>query len=87
MSDKPKEVRFNIQASPERMCGCYANASIVSTSNAESRIDFLYVDNANKQGNDVPAHLVARVIMPTTSLADLSETLSKHLSKHLEQGM
>lgn len=87
MADKSKQVRFNIQASPDRICGVYANASIVSTTNAESRIDFLYVDHANKQGDDVPAHLVARVIMPTTALADLSETLSKHLSKHLEQGM
>ncbi len=81
------EVHFQVQASPERACGQYANASIVSTTNAESRIDFLYVDHANKNGDEVPAHLVSRVIMPTSALANLSETLTKHISKHLEQGM
>ena len=82
-----KSVHFNIQASPERACGVYANASVVTTTNNESRIDFLYVDHANKQGDEVPAHLVARVIMPTTDLANLSETLSEHIAKHLERGL
>lgn len=82
-----KPVHFRIEASPERACGVYANASIVSTTNAESRIDFLYVDHANKKGDELPAHLVARVIMPTSALANLSETLSEHISKHLERGM
>ena len=80
-------VRFRVEASPERACGVYANASIVSSTNAESRIDFLYVDHANKQGAEVPAHLVARVIMPTSDLANLSETLNEHISKHLERGL
>ena len=83
----PEEVRFRIETSPDRACGTYANASIVSTTDAESRIDFLYVDHANKQGDELPAILVSRVIMPTTALANLSETLTKHISKHLEQGM
>lgn len=86
MPDK-QPVNFRIETSPERACGVYANASIVSTTNAESRIDFLYVDHANKQGNDVPAHLVSRVIMPTSVLANLSETLNEHIAKHLEHGM
>lgn len=81
------QVHFNIQAAPDKACGCYANASIVSTTNAESRIDFLYVDHANKQGDEVPAYLVSRVIMPTTQLANLSETLNSHIAKHLEHGM
>ena len=90
MADNP--VHFRIEASSEKACGVYSNASIVSTTNAESRIDFLYVDHANKQkgrdGRDeLPAHLVARVIMPTSALANLSETLTEHISKHLEHGM
>lgn len=87
MADDKKQLHFRVEASPERSCGVYANASIVSTTNAESRIDFLYVDHANKKGDQVPAHLVARVIMPTTALANLSETLSDHISKHLERGL
>lgn len=87
MPEKNNQVRFRVEVSPERACGNYANASIVSTTNAESRIDFLYVDHANKQGDELPAHLVSRVIMPTTALANLSETLSEHISKHLEHGM
>ncbi len=81
------QVHFRIEASPDKACGNYANASIVSTTNAESRIDFLYVDHANKQGDELPAHLVSRVIMPTSVLANLSETLSDHISKHLEKGI
>ena len=81
------QVHFRIEAAPERACGCYANASIVSTTNAESRIDFLYVDHANKHGDELPAHLVSRVIMPTSVLANLSETLNEHIAKHLEHGM
>ena len=81
------EVQLRVEASPDKICGQYSNASIVSTSGAESRIDFLYVDHANRQGDQVPAHLVSRVIMPTTELAHLSETLNQHIAKHLEQGM
>ena len=81
------QVHFNVQASNETMCGTYANAAIVSTSNAESRIDFLYVDHAGKRGDEVPAMLVSRLIMPTRELANLSETLTKHLTKHLEHGL
>ena len=80
-------VQFRVEATPERACGVYANASIVSTVNAESRIDFLYVDHANKKGNELPAHLVSRVIMPTSALANLSETLNEHIAKHLEKSM
>ncbi len=82
-----EQVHFQVQASPERACGVFANASIVSTTGAESRIDFLYLDHANKKGSEVPAHLVSRVIMPTTALANLSETLTNHLNKHLEKGL
>lgn len=87
MADNNNEVHFRVETAPERACGCYANASIVSTTNAESRIDFLYVDHPNRQGDEVPAYLVSRVIMPTTALANLSETLSQHISKHLEHGL
>ena len=80
------EVRFNIQASSEKACGVYANASIVSTHGTESRIDFLYVDHANKRGDELPAHLVSRVIMPTGVLNNLTDTLNNHIAKHLEQG-
>lgn len=82
-----EEVSLQIEASPEKICGTYSNASIVSTSGAESRIDFLYVDHANAEEDVVPAHLVSRVIMPTTELAHLAETLNDHIAKHLEQGM
>ena len=82
-----EEVNLQIQAGPDKICGNYSNASIVSTNGAESRIDFLYVDHANKSNGSVPAHLVSRVIMPTTELARLSETLSNHISKHLEKGI
>ena len=82
-----EEVSLQIEASPEKICGNYSNASIVSTSGAESRIDFLYVDHANADGDVVPAHLVSRVIMPTTELAHLAETLNEHIAKHLEAGM
>lgn len=82
-----QQVHFSIQASPERACGSYANASIVSTTGTESRIDFLYVDHANRNGDELPANLVSRVIMPTSVLADLSETLNDHIAKHLERGL
>jgi hypothetical protein len=82
-----EETHFRIEASADTACGVYANASIVSTTGAESRIDFLYVDRVNKNGDELPAHLVSRVIMPTTELSNLSETLTKHISKHLEKGM
>ena len=81
------DVRLAIQASSDKVCGTYSNASVVSTHGAESRIDFLYVDHGGKKGNEVPAHLVSRVIMPTSELARLSETLNKHIAKHLEKGM
>ena len=84
MADEPQ---LRVNAAPEKACGVYSNASVVSTTGAESRIDFLYVDHPNKTGNEVPAHLVARVIMPTSELARLSETLTKHISKHLEKGL
>ena len=81
------EVQLRVEASPENLAGTYSNASIVSTTGAESRIDFLYVDHANAQGDEVPAYLVSRVIMPTTELAHMAETLNDHIAKHLEQGM
>ena len=80
-------LRFNVQAAPEKASGVYANASVVSSTGNESRIDFLYVDHANKRGDEVPAHLAARVIMPTSDLANLSETLNDHIAKHLEHGL
>lgn len=82
-----EEVQLRVEATPDKACGLYSNASIVSTTGSESRIDFLYVDHGGKQGNEVPAHLVNRIIMPTTELAHLAETLNSHISKHLEQGM
>lgn len=81
------EVQLRVEATPDKVCGQYSNASIVSTTGSESRIDFLYVDHGGKQGHEVPAHLVSRIIMPTTELAHLSETLNNHIAKHLEQGM
>ena len=81
------EVQLRVEATPDKACGVYSNASIVSTNGNESRIDFLYVDHPNARGKEVPAHLVSRVIMPTSELAQLSETLNKHISKHLERGM
>lgn len=87
MAENNNQLHFRIEAAPERACGSYANASIVSTTGTESRIDFLYVDHANRQGDELPAHLVSRVIMPTSVLADLSETLNDHIAKHLEHGM
>lgn len=82
-----EELQLSVEASPERLSGTYANASIVSTTGAESRVDFLYVDHANADDGEVPAFLVSRVIMPTTELAHLAETLNDHIAKHLEQGM
>ena len=82
-----EQVQLQVQATPDKACGLYSNASIVSTNGAESRIDFLYVDHANKQNGSVPAHLVSRVIMPTSELARLSETLNSHIAKHLEKGL
>lgn len=80
-------MQLSVEASPEKLAGVYANASIVSTTGAESRVDFLYVDHANAEDGEVPAYLVSRVIMPTTELAHLAETLNEHIAKHLEQGM
>ncbi len=82
-----EENKLRVEASSDKVCGAYANASIVSTTGAESRIDFLYVDRVNKDDNGVPAYLVSRIIMPTSELSNLSETLTKHISKHLEKGM
>lgn len=82
-----EEMQLSVEASPEKLAGVYANASIVSTTGAESRVDFLYVDHANAEDGEVPAYLVSRVIMPTTELAHLAETLNEHIAKHLEQGM
>ncbi len=82
-----EEMQLSVEASPEKLGGVYANASIVSTTGAESRVDFLYVDHANADDGEVPAYLVSRVIMPTTELAHLAETLNDHIAKHLEQGM
>lgn len=81
------ELQLSVEASPEKLCGNYANASIVATTGAESRVDFLYIDHANADDEGVPAYLVSRVIMPTTELAHLAETLNDHIAKHLEQGM
>ena len=82
-----RQVRFRVETSPERACGVYSNASIVSTHESESRIDFLYVDHAATKEGEVPARLVSRVIMPTTVLASLSESLSNHIAKHLERDL
>ena len=81
------ELQLRIEATPESLGGIYSNASIVSTTGAESRVDFLYVDHANAMDGEVPAYLVSRVIMPATELAHLAETLNDHIAKHLEQGM
>ncbi|MCQ2751547.1 MAG: DUF3467 domain-containing protein [Coriobacteriales bacterium] len=87
MSNDQVKIRF--EATLEKACGQYANSSIISTNGPESRIDFLYVDHPsiNRETNEVPAHLVSRIIMPTSELARLSETLNNHLSKHLEKGL
>ena len=82
-----EENKLRVEAASDKVCGTYANASIVSTTGAESRIDFLYVDRVNKDESGVPAYLVSRIIMPTSELSNLSETLTKHISKHLEKGM